>query len=95
MSKATNTSTKYIDLISQNAEEEKREDLQFAAEDAALAVQSSINETKKALSKAKRDLTKAAKAVPYSLENEIEVRQLVSSLEEGLTLAKQIQEERF
>jgi len=95
MSKATNTSSKYIDLISQDAKAEKQEELQFAAEDAALSVQSSINETKKALSRAKRDLTKAAKAMPYSLEAEIEARQLVTELTEGLALAQTIQKERF
>ena len=89
------TSTKYLDLISANAEEERQEELQFAADDAALSVASSINETKKALSRARRALTKSAKAIPYSLADEITARQEVKELEDGLALALEIQNERF
>ena len=71
MANAKKTSEKYIDLISQSSKDAEREQLQFHAEDAELQVTASILATKKAISGAKRELSEAKKAIPYSLEAEV------------------------
>ena len=91
----TKTSEKYIDLISQSAKDAEKEQLQFHAEDAELQVTSSILATKKEISKAKRELTEAKKAIPYSLEDEVNATIKVQELEDGLKIALEIQKARF
>ena len=88
-------SEKYIDLISQSSKDAEKETLQFHAEDAELQVTSSILATKKEISKAKRTLNEAKKAIPYSLEDEVKATINLKDLQDGLTIAEQIQKERF
>lgn len=88
-------STKYIDLISQSSKDAEKEQLQFHAEDAELQVTSSILATKKAISGAKRDLANAMKAIPYSLEVEVNATIKLQELEDGLKIATTIQKARF
>lgn len=88
-------SQKYIDLISQSAKDDEKEELGFRAEEASLEVKQAILETTKAVSVAKRALTKAKKAVPYSLQGEVEATNDLAELESGLAIAKTIEAERF
>ena len=87
--------TKYIDLISQGVEEQRREEREFANEEAKIEVDRSILDTKKELAKAKRLLLEASKAEPYSLEGEVVAFTIVEQLEKGLALATKIQKARF
>lgn len=96
MSTKTNIGTKtYLELISKDAKDVQKENLEFQAQDAKLAVDSAVLETKKSLSNAKRDLLSAQIAVPYNLQNEIIALTRISNLEEGLAIAEQIQAVRF
>lgn len=97
MPNTSKVSEKYIDLISQDSKEEDKQEKQFRADEAKLQVESSILETKKAIAVAERELAQAKKAVPYSLEVEVEVEktQNLESLKEGLKLANTIYKARF
>lgn len=95
MANSKNISEKYIDLISQSSKDAEKETLQFHAEDAELQVTSSILATKKAISKARRTLNEAKKAIPYSLEEEVNATIALRDLEAGLKIAEQIQKDRF
>lgn len=95
MANTSKTSEKYLDLISQDAKEQEKQDLQFRADEAKLQVESSILETKKAIAVAERELAQAKRAVPYSLEVEIEKTQNLTSLQEGLEMANTIYKARF
>jgi hypothetical protein len=86
---------KYIDLISKDASEEKREELAFRAEEAQHDVSGSILETKKQLAQKRRALAKAQSAVPYSLQNEINLVVEIETLEKGLEIAEKVLAERF
>jgi hypothetical protein len=85
----------YLELISKDAKDVQKENLEFQAQDAKLAVDSAVLETKKALSNAKRDLLSAQVAIPYNLNNEIQALTRITNLEEGLAIAQQIQAVRF
>lgn len=85
----------YLDLISKDAKDVQKENLEFQAQDAKLAVDSAVLETKKALANAKRDLTRVQVAIPYNLQDEISALTRIKNLEEGLEIAKKIQEIRF
>lgn len=86
---------KYLELISQGADEDKREQLQFAAEEAKHSVSISILETRKAISTAKKVLKDAKKAQPYSLQNVVDATIRIDSLERGLKIAQTIEKEDF
>jgi LPS O-antigen subunit length determinant protein (WzzB/FepE family) len=86
---------KYIDAISQNVEDNQKEQRAFDNEDAILHVGGAINETKKALSLAKKELSASQKAIPYNLQAEIDATFKVDDLELALELAERIQKVRF
>jgi hypothetical protein len=86
---------KYIDLISKDAKETALEELKFRAEEAQHDVTGAILETKKQLAQKKNALAKAQRAVPYSLQGEINLTVEIEVLKKGLSIAEDILKTRF
>jgi len=86
---------KYLDLISQDTKKVAQEQLEFTAKEAQHTVSVAVLETEKAIFQAKKNLADAQKAVPYNLQTEIDLIAKINNLEEGLTIAKEIQSTRF
>lgn len=95
MAKATTAPVKYLDLISQSQKEVDTAQLEFRAQEAALSVDSAILETKKQIASKKIELANAQRAIPYSLNRELEVVTEIEQLEKGLAFAEQVKVERF
>lgn len=95
MVNTTKKSEKYIDLISQSADDDNKEQLQFRAEEAELQVKQAILETKKEITKTKRELVETKKAIPYDLQAEVTKTIELKELEDGLKVATEISKARF
>lgn len=85
----------YLELISQNQDEARKEDLQFVAEEAQHAVSIALLETRKAISNAKKGLKEARKAQPYNLRTVVDFTIKIENLQAGLKIAKAVQKEDF
>ena len=85
----------YLELISQDAKKTQTEQLGFTAKEAQHTVSVAVLETEKAIFQAKKNLADAQKAQPYNLQTEIDLITKIGGLEEGLAIAKDIQETRF
>lgn len=86
---------KYLELISQDAKAQEKEDLQFKAEEAKHSVDIALLETRKSIAAHSKRLKEAQKAVPYDLQTEIDLTIKIQNLERGLEIATKIKGERF
>ena len=85
----------YLELISQDAKANEKKQKEFQAKEAAHSVSVTLLETEKLLFQRENELEQAAKAIPYDLQAEIDLRKEIEALKETLDVAQKIQKERF
>lgn len=85
----------YLELISQDPETKKQENLIITAQEAHLDLSRSIISLEQELAKAKLRLEKAKRAVPYKAEEEYATVVVINKLNKKLEYYKEIKAERF
>ena len=85
----------YLSLITADSKAKDKQQKEFVAKEAEHTVSVAVLETEKAIFQAKNDLSTAQSAEPYNLEREIDLLNTISTLEDGLAIAKEIQSVRF
>lgn len=86
---------KYLELISQNAEETAKSNNTLVAEEANLTIQSAILNCKRDISQCSQQLTDIKKAVPFHVPNLIEITNRLQLLERKLQMMNELHKELF
>lgn len=101
MAEQTNVTTEvtkqktYLELISQDPETKKKENLTITAQEAHLDLSKTILLVEQDLGKAKLTLEKTKSAIPYNAEAEYQSQMVVSKLNKKLEYFRQVKTERF
>jgi GTP-dependent phosphoenolpyruvate carboxykinase len=95
MEKTKKSVLKYGDLISMSQSELQLEELELKVQEAKSTLEVTIATTNRDLAKTKQRLTACQRAVPYSIQDEIDAFEEVKSLETALDYAKKVLRERF
>lgn len=86
---------KYLDLISQGAEETAKSNNALVAEEASLATQSAILNCKREISQATMHLANSKKATPFNIIDVIGATNTLQLLERKLNVLNELHKELF
>jgi len=86
---------KYLDLISQGAEETAKSNNALVAEEASLATQSAILNCKREISQAAQSVIANKQAVPFNVGNIVNAINTLQLLERKLNVLNELHKELF
>lgn len=89
------TKPTYLELISKDEKEVKRENLKIKAQEAALAVARETLTLNTEISVKKGLLERAQRAIPYNVKAEYVIAKELEQLEEALAFVQAVKAERF
>ena len=89
------TKPTYIEIISKDEKEVKRENLKIKAQEAALAVARETLTLNTEISVKKGLLERAQRAIPYNVKAEYVIAKELEQLEEALAFVQAVKAERF
>ena len=92
---AVETKPTYLELISKDEKEVKRENLKIKAQEAALAVARETLTLNTEISVKKGLLERAQRAIPYNVKAEYVIAKELEQLEEALAFVQAVKTERF
>ncbi len=92
---AVETKPTYLELISKDEKEVKRENLKIKAQEAALAVARETLTLNTEISVKKGLLERAQRAIPYNVKAEYVIAKELEQLEEALAFVQAVKAERF
>lgn len=90
-----NAQLTYLELISKDEKQVKREELSIKAQEAYIEVQREIMNINSKIAAKKQSITKAQRQIPYSVRTEYLLSKELQALEESLEFVKEIKENRF
>lgn len=85
----------YLQLISQEKEETKKEEMSLIAQEAALQLNQDKFNVSKKIQEIKMKINKVKRNIPYSVSLEFVLSKELEALEEKLKFIEDIKEERF
>ena len=85
----------YLELISQEEKDVKKELLTIKAKESSLELDKDILEISVKISGLKSEIEKAKRTIPYSVRAEFELQKKLNRLEEAYEFAKEVKEVRF
>lgn len=86
---------KYLELISQNAEETAKSNNSIVAEEASLAIQSAIVNCKREISSATQEVARQKRTVPFNVQHTLNAINVLQLLERKMVVLTELHKELF